>query len=67
MKKQRGVLSHFVKQMGSNVLSGKSILNVSLPVKVFDAKSFLEKIAMFMKMAPVYFEKAAAIPLDSFS
>jgi len=38
-----------------------------LPIKVFDAKSFLEKIAMFMKMAPIYFEKASAIPQISFS
>lgn len=40
------------------MFNGKSILNVSLPIKVFDSKSFLEKIAMFMKMAPVFFEKA---------
>lgn len=62
MKKQRGVLSHFLKQMGFNMLNGKSILSISLPIKIFDAKSFLEKIAMFMKMAPHYFEKAAEIP-----
>jgi len=61
LKKQRGVMSHFIKQMGFNVMHGKSILNISLPIKVFDSKSFLEKIAMFMKMAPYYFEKAAAI------
>lgn len=48
--------------MGFNVMNGKSVLSISLPIKVFDSKSFLEKIAMFMKMAPVYFEKAAEIP-----
>ena len=48
-------------------MHGKSILNISLPIKVFDSKSFLEKIAMFMKMAPSYFEKAAAIPQKDFN
>jgi hypothetical protein len=48
--------------MGFNVLHGKSVLNISLPIKVFDAKSFLEKCAMLFKLAPVYFEKAAEIP-----
>ncbi len=43
-------------------MHGNSILHVSLPIKVFDSKSFLEKIALFMKMAPMCFEKAAAIP-----
>jgi hypothetical protein len=53
--------------MGYNVLNGKSILNVSLPIKVFDSKSFLEKIAMFMKMAPVFFEKASEVQQGTFS
>lgn len=66
MKKQRGVMGHFIRQMGMNVMSGRSILSVSLPIKIFDSKSFLEKIALFFKMAPVYLEKAADIPQLSF-
>lgn len=62
MKKQRGVLTHVFKQLGSNIMQGKSLLHVSLPIKVFDAKSFLEKTALFMKTAPFYCEKAAEIP-----
>lgn len=53
--------------MGFNIVNGKSILSISLPIKIFDAKSFLEKIAMFMKMAPHYFEKAAEIPQNNFT
>ena len=53
--------------MGSNMLNGKSLLNVSLPIKVFDNKSFLEKMASFMKIAPVFCEKAASIPQTNFS
>ena len=49
-------MGHFIRQMGMNVLNGKSILSISLPIKIFDSKSFLEKIALFFKMAPVFIE-----------
>lgn len=35
-KKQRGVLSHMMKQMGMNLIAGKSIMDISLPIKIFD-------------------------------
>lgn len=56
MKKQRGVLTHFIKQMGSNWLKSKPLTQISLPVKVFDSKSFLEKCALFFKTAPIFLE-----------
>jgi hypothetical protein len=42
LKKQRNVLSHMLKKMGANFLQGKSIMNVSLPVNIFDSRSTLE-------------------------
>jgi hypothetical protein len=33
-----------------------------LPIKIFDSKSLLEKVALFMKTAPFYLDKAADIP-----
>ncbi len=65
MKKQRGVLTHVIKQLGSNIMQGKSLLHVSLPIKVFEANSFLEKCALFMKTAPFFCEKAAEIPQNT--
>jgi hypothetical protein len=46
-------------------MQGKSLVNVSLPIKVFDSKSFLQKCALFMKTAPFFLEKASLIPQNT--
>lgn len=47
-----------------NLIAGKSIMDISLPIKIFDKQSFLEKISNFMKYAPIFLEKAANIGED---
>ena len=42
INKQRGILTYLIKKVGSNLLSGKSIMNVSLPIYIFDYRSLLE-------------------------
>jgi hypothetical protein len=42
IKKQRSVLTYMLKKIGTNLLSGRSIMNVSLPIYVFDPRSLLE-------------------------
>lgn len=56
---QRGVAFYLVKKIGINLLTGKSIMNISLPIKLFEPKSLLEKIAESFSFAPYYFLKAA--------
>ncbi|CAD8071612.1 unnamed protein product [Paramecium primaurelia] len=56
---QRSVLLDIIKRMGSNLLSGKSLMSVSLPIQVFEARSFLERMARGQGHAPVFLEKAA--------
>ncbi|CAD8073577.1 unnamed protein product [Paramecium sonneborni] len=56
---QRSVLLDIIKRMGSNLLSGKSLMSVSLPIQVFEARSFLERMARAQGHAPVFLEKAA--------
>jgi len=41
--RHKGVISYMIKKIGSNLLSGKSIMNVSLPIYIFDQKSILER------------------------
>ena len=41
VKKQSKVLSYLIKRMGVNILKGKSIMNVSLPVAIFEKLSLL--------------------------
>jgi hypothetical protein len=42
LNKQRGIISYMLKKVGTNLLSGKSIMNVSLPIYIFDQRSMLE-------------------------
>jgi mevalonate kinase len=42
IEKQRAVMGFLIKKIGSNFLSGKSIMSVSLPINIFDVRSHLE-------------------------
>lgn len=53
---QGKVLSYLIKRMGSNLIQGKSVINISLPVDLFDIKSFLERIAYSYTYAPYFLE-----------
>jgi hypothetical protein len=35
MREQKKVLTFIIKRIGKNILSGKGILNISLPVDIF--------------------------------
>lgn len=45
--------------MGGNLLKGKSLLSISMPVDIFDNRSNLERTAYSFSFAPTYLEKAA--------
>jgi hypothetical protein len=42
IEKQRAVVGYLMKKIGANLLTGKSIMNVSLPINIFDVRSLLE-------------------------
>jgi len=48
-----------MKSMGQNLLSGKSIINISLPVRIFEPRSFLERITDTWCYMPLYLRKAS--------
>lgn len=54
ISKQRKVVFSLIKQIGSNILRGKSMMNVSMPVTIFDSTSLLERVALLYSYAPVY-------------
>ena len=56
---QKDILKMIIKQLGSNLLSGKSLMNMSLPVEIFDRKSMLDVIAESLGFLPYYLSKAA--------
>lgn len=56
MEVQNKVLSYLIKKMGSNLIHGKSVVNISLPVTIFDNISFLERLANSYTYAPYFLE-----------
>ena len=48
-----------IKQLGSNLLAGKSVMNMSLPVEIFAKKSMLDVIAESLGFLPYYLSKAS--------
>lgn len=59
VKAQNGVLKELLKSMGKNIMSGKGILNLSLPVTIFGTHSFLSNLCNSYAYAPRFLEKAA--------
>lgn len=49
-----------LKKIGSNLLSGKSILSITMPVVIFETRSNLERFAYSFGYAPNFLEKGAA-------
>jgi hypothetical protein len=59
MEDQKGVLKFILKRIGKNLITGKSILNISLPVDIFSPTSNLEQLASTLAYAPTHLEPAA--------
>jgi hypothetical protein len=51
---QKGSLLFVIKQVGANIISGKSVLNVSLPVDIFEPRTLLERSASSFGLVPDY-------------
>lgn len=60
MGEQKKVILSLLKQAGSNLIHGRSVMNVSLPLEVFEQRSFLERLARSFGHAPVFLEKAGS-------
>jgi len=58
LEKQRGIMGYFLKKIGSSLLTGQSIMNISLPIKIFDDRSLLELFSHQHSLAPYFLEKA---------
>jgi len=61
LKRQKQVLGSLIKQFGSALFTGKSIMNISLPVSIFEARSQIEREAYSLLYAPAFLEKAGSI------
>ncbi len=60
LKKQQGVVKDVMVQLGSQLLSGKLGVRLSLPIRLFEPRSLLERVAESWLYAPTVLAKAAA-------
>lgn len=59
LDKQREVLSYLIKKISKTLFkSGESIMNVSLPVEIFDSRTLLQVFAYELGYSEVYLNKA---------
>jgi hypothetical protein len=59
IQKQRGSMWHLIKKIGSNLLEGKDLVSVSLPVYLFEPRSFLHRICDNWSLYHYFLFKAA--------
>ena len=61
LEKQKGVLVDVLKQLTVNLLKGLTISHISLPVKIFEPVSTLQRIVDLFSFAPTYLKRAAEL------
>ena len=61
-KKIYRTAKYLVAKMGKNILTGKSILNISFPVFIFDKRTLHQAFCHEHRLAPYYLSRAAHTP-----
>ena len=66
ISRQRKAILQLIKTLGSNILHGRSLMNISMPVSIFDKSTLLQRSAIDFTYAPIYMEKIyeAEDPID---
>jgi len=62
LKRQEGVASHVIKQLGWAILKGLGAVSISLPIRIFEPRSTCERLIDRFSFAPVFLKKAAEMP-----
>lgn len=57
-ERQKGVLGEVVKNLGTKIVSGKKIVGMSLPVRIFEPRSQIERILDIFHLFPHFMPKA---------
>lgn len=58
--RQKGILAYVIRKAASQILEGKSIVGLSLPVRIFEPRSILERLSDLWTFAPHYLTKASS-------
>jgi hypothetical protein len=56
LSEHKKIFKHIISSIGTNILKGGNILNVSLPVTIFKKEGHLQMLADSFSLAPQLFE-----------
>ena len=56
---QKGIFADFIQRASRKVLEGGSILSVSLPVRIFEKRTLVERMCDYFCTGPIYLRRAA--------
>jgi len=59
LKKQRGIITDVVSRLAKSLAEGRGIVGISLPVRIFEPRSTLERIVDWWVFAPTFMTAAA--------
>lgn len=62
LDKQKGLISEMLKKIMQSIAEGRGIVGVSLPVRIFEPRSLLERIVDWWTFAPGFLGPAAINP-----
>ena len=60
LNRQSGILTWVIKKAATKIFEGKSVVGLSLPVRIFEARSSIDRINDFWFFGPHYLNQAAA-------
>jgi len=58
LKRQKGILYDVIKKAATQMFEGKAVVGLSLPVRIFQARSSIERICDIFTYAPYYLNSA---------
>jgi len=58
LEKSKGIVSYVVKEIAKCIFTGRGVVGISLPVRIFEPRSALEKVLDGFSFAPEYLSKA---------
>lgn len=59
LDRQKGLMTEVIVQVVKCVLTGQPISGISLPVRVFEPRSQIERMLDIFGFAPIFFKRAA--------
>lgn len=61
LKCQEGIVIDLMKSAGKQLMEGKNVVGISLPVRIFEPRSTIERVCDWWAFGPIYLTRAAKL------